>query len=235
MKRVVINHLVIAAIAFSVAFTSCKGKGSGNVKLLEGVTTEDTSDCDEKVSVSSAIFTDPRDGKTYKTVIIGKQVWMAENLNYAAEGSKFYDNKPENAEKYGRLYVWDMNVCPEGWHLPTREEWEELYATIGGFEVAAKKLKATSGWDNYKDWETGEEKSGNGTDDYGFAALPGGVGTEDGRFLYEDFARWWGDGIGTTGSEGQGQYAFTITPSGSYFDYYEDALYSVRCVCDERQ
>jgi len=110
-------------------------------------------------------FTDPRDGKVYKTVKIGNQVWMAENLNYDASGSKCYNNDPANAEKYGRLYDWETakKVCPAGWHLPSEEEWEILIDFVGGAEIAGTKLKAKFGWNDF-----------NGTDDFGFSALPGG-------------------------------------------------------------
>ncbi|MDR2582032.1 MAG: fibrobacter succinogenes major paralogous domain-containing protein [Fibromonadaceae bacterium] len=120
-------------------------------------------------------FTDPRDGTTYKTVTIDEQTWMAENLNFYMEGSKCYNNDPENCEKYGRLYNWAAakKACPNGWHLPSNAEWDILYRTADGTsgeqspyksETAGKYLKATSGWNS----------SGNGEDYYGFAALPGG-------------------------------------------------------------
>jgi uncharacterized protein (TIGR02145 family) len=120
---------------------------------------------------STATFTDKRNGKTYKTVRIGAQNWMAENLNYEAVGSKCYDNKPRNCIKYGRLYDWSMamgvdkkfnknrlggsdagrqGVCPAGWHLPSNEEWQVLIDFAGGKEVAGKKLKAKEGWVEWK-------------------------------------------------------------------------------------
>jgi uncharacterized protein (TIGR02145 family) len=123
-------------------------------------------------------FLDSRDGKKYRVVKIGNQTWMGENLNYYASGSKCYDNKPENCTKYGRLYDWKTakTACPSGWHLPSQAAWDVL-----GND--AKKLKATSGW----------YKNGNGTDDYGFSALPGGEGNSSGSFYqlvgYNGF--WW--------------------------------------------
>jgi uncharacterized protein (TIGR02145 family) len=127
--------------------------------------------CTAAFAQQKGTFTDPRDKKTYKTVKIdvqtfkmGTQTWMAENLNYEAEGSKCYDNKPENCAKYGRLYNWAtaMKACPKGWHLPSEEEYVALDIFIGG-KIAGKKLKAKEGWNN-----------GNGEDAYGFSALPGG-------------------------------------------------------------
>jgi len=169
-------------------------------------------------------FTDPRDNKTYKTVKIISQTWMAENLNYAASGSKCNDNNPENCKKYGRLYDWyvAMEVCPSGWHLPSNAEWDVLMAAVNGEEVAGKKLKAKSGWNN-----SYEGKSGNGTDQYGFSALPGGYSYSDGSF--DDvgyYGRWWS----ASGAYRRIYYDddFAGLGYGSMFN-----LYSVRCLKDD--
>jgi uncharacterized protein (TIGR02145 family) len=110
---------------------------------------------------------DARDDQIYATIIINSQTWMAENLNYAVDGSKCYEDSNSNCAQYGRLYDWETarNACPTGWHLPDEKEWTKLaVATGNGGNEAARKLKATSGWSN-----------SNGTNDYGFSALPGGV------------------------------------------------------------
>jgi len=134
--------------------------------------------------METGTFTDPRDGKVYKTVKIGKQTWMAENLNYEAPGSKCYDNNPANAQKYGRLYDWDTakKACPPGWHLPSDAEWQELVDFAGGEDIAGERLKATNGWD----------ENGNGTDEFGFSALPGGYGYSNVKFDYVGkLGYWW--------------------------------------------
>ena len=114
----------------------------------------------------SESFTDPRDGQSYDIVQIGSQTWMAENLNYEIEGSACPEGDKRNCPKYGRLYTWDMarTVCPEGWHLPDSADFEQLISAAGGTEVAGNALKSTSGW----------FKKGNGSDDFGFNALPAG-------------------------------------------------------------
>jgi len=109
-------------------------------------------------------FTDPRDGKTYKTVKIGEETWMAQNLDYHGNdgflGLCYGDepkkkiSKPENCKKYGRLYDREeaMKACPTGWYLPSEKEWQALVDFVGGggvnFDVAGK-LKAKDGWEKY--------------------------------------------------------------------------------------
>jgi len=114
---------------------------------------------------------DTRDGKTYRTTVIGGKTWMAENLNYEYGESKCKGNDNSNCDKYGRTYDWNMakKICPAGFHLPTDKEWKNLLETVGGDKLAGKKLKARSGWKDLKDGS-----SGNGTDDFGFSILSGG-------------------------------------------------------------
>ena len=126
----------------------------------------ETRYCSDGTLKSYGTLFDSRDEKTYKTVDIGTQTWMAENLNYAAEG-RCYDDKESNCDIYGRLYP-SGDYCPSGWHLPSKDEWETLINSVGGATDAGTKLKARTGWkDIYGEISVNK-------DSYGFAALPGG-------------------------------------------------------------
>ena len=141
-------------------------------------------------------LTDARDGRVYKTVKLGSQEWMAENLNYAAEGSLCYEDDEKNCEKYGRLYNWEIaldtsnrgcgdnfsgcrlrsdfhpreGICPDGWHVPEHAEWDTLFAYAdahGEGESAADALQAY-----YRDDYLEKTYS---SDRFGFNVVPAGV------------------------------------------------------------
>ncbi|MCL2283110.1 MAG: hypothetical protein FWC26_07315 [Fibromonadales bacterium] len=187
--------------------------------------------CEEKKSQvgSTSTSNDADKSATEKIVKIGNQVWMSENLNDASKGGKCYENKPENCEKYGRLYTWEeaMKSCPSGWNLPNNAEWQTLVDFAGGDGIAAKKLKAKKGWNDY------DGKSGNGADYFGFSALPGGIGSPFGKFFnVGNYGYWW-----SSSSESNSNNACF---RGIHYDDYfalggetdKTALFSVRCVKD---
>lgn len=130
-------------------------------------------------------FTDSRDGKIYKIVKIGTQIWMAENLAYRVRsGCWVYDNKQNNVTTYGYLYNWETakKVCPSGWHLPSKAEWTTQIDYLGGLSIAETKMKSTSGW----------EENCNGTNESGFAGFPGGC--RDDNKAFDEIGQigyWW--------------------------------------------
>jgi uncharacterized protein (TIGR02145 family) len=178
------------------------------------------------------MLNDARDGRKYKTVAIGTQIWIAENLSYDAKNSKCYNNEPANCNKYGRLYSWEtvsgnQNICPKGWRLPNNAEWNILVNYLGGEKNAGTKLKAKNGWNNF------EKASGNGTDDYGFAALPGGHGSREGKFSYAgDLGLWWSDNQKAHSEFASNWYINTRgnAKNNDYFEAYESFFCSIRCI-----
>lgn len=162
-------------------------------------------------------FRDARDGHTYRTVVIGTRVWMAENLAFNVKGSACYDNNPENCAKYGRLYNFEMakKACPTGWHLPENDEWKRFRTVIedsDGKEAAWVSLKSRDKWD--------------GSDRYGFDVVPAGKATDEFVELGVS-AHFWS----ATSEEGDA-YGWHLAPPGDFsmeFDYSGN-MYSVRCL-----
>lgn len=189
------------------------------------------------------------EGNTYNTVWINNKLWMAENLKTTkynsgldisnatsnsewtglSSGAYCWHNNDEATYKdaYGGLYNWYAvntgNLCPSGWHVPTDAEWTALTDYVGGASVAGTKLKATSGWNS----------GGNGTDEYGFSALPGGARAPDnGSFGSVGYSGdWWG----STEIDAAGAWARYMGNDyeGVYrFEGYKRLGCSVRCVRD---
>lgn len=211
----------VSSFASSIAEKSSSSEKAADVKPEEGES-----------------FTDSRDSKKYKTVKMGTQIWMAKNLNYNANGSKCYDNKPANCDKYGRLYDWAaaMKACPKGWHLPRNEDWDKLYRFVDSTsgtdspyisERAGKYLKTVGGWKDEKG------KSGNGLDTYGFSALPGGFCDHDSRFNFAGcYSVWW-----SASEYEHNLYAYNqhiiCSNNEAYWSYNDkNYLFSVRCLKD---
>ena len=91
--------------------------------------------CFSSIAQNFGSLYDDRDGKTYKTVTIGNQIWMAENLAFRLGSGNFfiYNNDVNNVSKYGYLYDWATacKVCPTGWKLPSNEEFLEMTNLLG--------------------------------------------------------------------------------------------------------
>jgi len=181
------------------------------------------------VEPQTGTYSDMRDGKVYKTVKIGDQIWLAENLSYKPDSGKYwvYENNNGEVLNYGYLYNWETatHVCPTTWHLPSDAEWTTLTDHLGGETLAGGKLKATTTW-KYNTY-------GSATNESGFGSLPTGY-------------RYYVDGTFDRLSERT--YFWTSTPNTKgtaftrllrYFDNEVDRAgyfcafgYSVRCIKD---
>jgi uncharacterized protein (TIGR02145 family) len=201
---------------------------------------------------------DSRDGKIYKTVKIGSQTWMAENLNvskfrngdpileaktyeeWKEAGEKeqpawcYYNNDPRNGAKYGKLYNWyaindPRGLSPKGWHVPSKSDWKDFTNYLGGELSVGMKIKSKTGWITYP-------VNYGGNDQYGFKALPAGYsfGAESrfGRFYGEqEYGAFW------SSTETDSISAFELPIGGQSYvssigSQNKDVGLSVRCIKD---
>jgi len=139
----------------------------------------------------------------------------------------YYGNDPKNGEQYGKLYNWyavndPRGLAPEGYHVPTDAEWTQLSDYLGGEDVAGKKMKSTSGWD----------ENGNGSNESGFNGLPGGYRYDNGPFYdFGKFGYWW------SSTENDTSYAWDRYLNYNYGDVVRGNTnkqkgLSVRCLRD---
>jgi uncharacterized protein (TIGR02145 family) len=174
-------------------------------------------------------LTDLRDNKVYKTVTIGEQIWMAENLNYKYEaGSKSfcYNDSTKYCNLYGRLYLNDAKdvVCPDKWHLPDSLEWIVLIQEADGKNGP---LKTESSWEDMTVYGHPESK---GTNETGFSAYGGGfrgvnqytsMGVTAAFLIKKSTKRTFQIGVYNTNS-----------PSFVSISKIDHQAYSVRCIKD---
>ena len=215
------TRAVTTALALAAILIGCGGKDAKDKPATATAYAPDTD----------TAFTDRRDGQTYRTVKTDTQVWMAENLNYAAEGSVCYKNSADSCAKYGRLYDWAAanKACPAGFHLPTADEWTELTNYAGGWKIADRKLKSADGWYGGGWYGCCDD----GADAYGFSALPGGLAYNAGSFGNARFGGYWWSA--TEHGVGYAWHRSMHFHNGGklYGDGSDKTfLFSVRCVVD---
>jgi uncharacterized protein (TIGR02145 family) len=203
-------------------------------------------------------FTDLRDLQTYPYITLGRQVWMAKNLNFDTldgTGSWCYENQASNCNLYGRLYNWSTSLalpascnstacsasiqsphrglCPSGWHVPSDEEWKTM-------EVFAGMSQAQADSTGYRGTDQGTMLKANsslwstntGSDSFGFSALPGGLRSATDSFAFEGtFAQWW-TATEAGASLGQRRYIYADLPTIHRQNLNKYGGNSLRCIRD---
>lgn len=213
-----------------IALLSCYGFNSIIIAQVNDTVITDSASfymqTDNKKMNEPDYFIDNRDGRKYKIINVGDQVWMAENLNFITPTNSFCFNYDiNNCKLYGRLYIWSAakEACPEGWHLPSDKEWKKLTDFIGGEATAGGKLKdvETNLW---------MKPNSEAKNSIGFSALPGSCRDQDDDFVDEGFyAYFW------TSTELNRYSAISRCLSfqfqGITHDpYNKDFAFSVRCI-----
>lgn len=251
----------VAQSSSSVVSSSSAKSSSSSVKSSSSITSSSSSGIvlpcktESEDNCEYGILKDSRDGQEYKTVKIGEQWWMAQNLNFDTDNSWCYGDAPANCAKYGRLYTWvaavggaedecggehecDLGtgdvqgVCPKGWHLPSKAEWETLIVAVNGSiteytsgNSTRAKLKSQTGWKAHS--------SVTNEDSFGFSALPAGyrINDEHGYYYEGILAHIWS----STERNSQRAYYMDLYYANDYANLYDDYKSigsSVRCLKD---
>ena len=264
------DGLSSSAIESSSSSVMESSSSSETTQSSSSITTATPCNVDGESNCVYGTLTDTRDGQTYKTVTIGDQTWMAENLNYAYTGVPYkvigsyaytsdstswcYENDPVNCTKYGRLYTWataidsvslvnDVNnpqscgsgktctlpttvqgICPSGWHLPSKTEFEALITAVGGSSTAGAKLKSQTGWTAY-DGITNE-------DAFGFSALPAGRKFNSEVYYFEGINAFFWSSTERGSDKAYFLNLFYATDYAFLDNLSKDYGFSVRCVKD---
>ena len=244
--RLYIYYIVCLALIYG---TGCQNQTPGNNRDSIVIEKKDTTLL--PIPKTGEVVTDA-DGNVYHTIIIGKQVWMAENLKVLHYNNGdaipevkddkawrelntgaycIYDNQKANAKIHGLLYNWHAvsdarKLAPKGWHIPSDAEWKTLIASIGDNTIAGSKLKATGS--TY--WEVPNTSSNNTS---GFSALPSGNRNNNGTCENAGFSAGWWSTTSELQADFASSYSITADNAGIKADV-DDRRYgmSVRCVRD---
>ncbi|MCL2688214.1 MAG: hypothetical protein FWE57_00005, partial [Chitinispirillia bacterium] len=203
-------------------------------------------------NISYGFFTDPRDNQRYHTIVIGNQRWFAENLNFSGSGGVCYDNNPSNCDTYGRLYTWAeaMNLssscnnnscasqvqsnhqgaCPVGWRVPSDADWTTLANFVGSavlvpdFFAVGTRLKSRTGWEGFGNV--------NGTDEFGFSALPGGYRFHNGTTFVSggSMGLWWSSVESSPATYALGRTMHSVSGSMNSLRDLKNLSISLRCI-----
>ena len=226
------NNLILGAFLAitAILFSSC------------GASSSSDSTSTEKVEGS----TESRESGGMVT--IGSQVWTSKNLNVSTYRNGdvipqvqdqqawaklttgawcYYNNDASNGTKYSKLYNWyavhdPRGLAPNGYHIPTDEEWKKLTDYLGGESGAGTKMKSTSGWNN----------NGNGTNSSGFSGLPGGFRSSVGTFYYIGRGGYWWSSAEYYTDVAWGRVLLYVNGDVGRSSLDKDIGFSVRCLRD---
>ena len=225
--------------------TNSSGTAYGNQQIL---TTTTATNGIFNPNLTYGTMSD-NDGNIYKTIVIGTQTWMAENLKTSkyrngnaiptnlsdatwqsttSGAYTIYNNDAANNTAYGKLYNWyavadSRNLCPNGWHVPSDAEWTNLVNYLGGSSAAGGKLKSTSSlWTAPNTGVTNES---------GFSGLPGGTRSINGYYNIGSNGLWWSSTVYSTTNA---WYRYLNYSNGVLirYNYNKQSGYSVRCLKD---